>query len=381
MNADNIPMPGPAPEALDAPFGSRELCEPLVAEIRRLADGPLAGRDIRIMEVCGTHTVAIFRAGIRSLLPKNIRLLSGPGCPVCVTPAGHIDLCVRAAERPEVILATFGDLLRVPGSHGSLAEARARGKAETVIVYSPMDALDLARNNPDRLVVFPGIGFETTAPTAAATVLAARAAGIGNFALIPLAKTMPGVLEALLADKDLALDGLLCPGHVSAITGAAFFRPLAEERGLCCAVAGFEAADILAGILALLRQMAAGKPEAANCYPRVVSEEGNRRARALVDQVFEPVDSPWRGLGVIPRSGLALRPEFAAFDAVRRLNLRAEDAPEPPGCRCGRILKGKLQPPECPLFGRACTPLHPVGPCMVSSEGSCAAWHRYGGAA
>ena len=359
-------------------FAGRELAAPLIAEIRRAA-ARIPG-ELRLMEVCGTHTVSIFRHGIRSLLPDNVRLLSGPGCPVCVTPTGHIDLILQAARRERTLIATFGDMLRVPGSGGSLAEARARGEAEAAIVYSPMDALELARQNPDREIVFPGVGFETTAPAIAATILAAERQDIKNFSVIALAKTMPGVLERLLADPDLALSGLLCPGHVSAVIGAAAWRPLAEKFHLSCAVAGFEAADILAGILALARQAAAGEARVDNCYPRAVGEAGSLRAQKLLEQIFEPADSDWRGLGRIPASGLAIRKEYAPFDAVRRFGLTAASAPEPPGCRCGEILKGKMQPPDCPLFGRACSPLKPVGPCMVSAEGACAAWHRYGGA-
>lgn len=364
---------------LNTSFGAQELCQPLLAEIDRLAARSAPTGPIRLMEVCGTHTVAIFRHGIRSLLPPQVQLLSGPGCPVCVTPAGHIDLCVQAAKQDDVVVATFGDLLRVPGSHGSLADARARGEAQVEMVYSPMDALALARRRPELQVVFPAIGFETTAPAIAATVLAAQAAAVENFSIIPLAKTMPAVLVELLKDRDLNLSGLLCPGHVSAITGTAMYEALVQEYGLCCAVTGFEPADLLAGILSLLQQQATGQPQVANCYPRVVDEAGNPRARNLLERVFEPVDSKWRGLGSIPASGLGLRPAYRHFNAVHRLGLEARILPEPPGCRCGQILKGRLQPPDCPLYGRACTPLAPVGPCMVSSEGSCAAWYRYSG--
>ncbi len=359
---------------LDDPFRGREICASLLAEIERISPEP-----VRIMEVCGTHTVSIFRHGIRSLLPKHITLLSGPGCPVCVTPASHIDLCLQAARQPGVVLATFGDLLRVPGSGGSLADARARGEAQVEVVYSPMDALELARQHPDIQVIFPAIGFETTAPTSAATVLAAAQQGVENFAIIPLAKTMPAVLQQLLADADLNLSGLLCPGHVSAIIGAAAYQPLVDRFGLSCAVAGFEPADILAGLLAILQQQATGEKRVDNCYPRAVSHQGNARAQALLAQVFEPVASEWRGLGTIEGSGLALKSSYQHYDAVRRFALSAQPVPDPPGCRCGSVLKGKIQPPDCPLYGRSCTPLAPVGPCMVSSEGTCAAYFKYQG--
>lgn len=358
---------------IDDSFCRRELCAPLLEELHRLVRAPL-----RIMEVCGTHTVSIFRHGIRSLLPEQLTLLSGPGCPVCVTPAGHIDLCLQAARQPEVLLATFGDLLRVPGSTGSLADARARGEARVAVVYSPMDALELAQRESALQVVFPAIGFETTAPAIAATVLSAERLGVRNFSIIPLAKTMPGVLLQLLGKVSPKLSGLLCPGHVSAIIGAAAYRPLVERFGLGCAVAGFEAADILAGLLALVRQQARGEARVENCYPRAVSEQGNRRAQALLEQVFMPVASWWRGLGSIAQSGLGLRDAYRHFDATRRLQLETSPGTEPPGCRCGEVLQGMLLPTQCPLYGRVCTPLAPVGPCMVSSEGICAAYYRYG---
>jgi len=354
-------------------FRSRAVTAPLVEEIARSMSQPM-----RIMEVCGTHTMSIFRHGIRSLLPDGITLLSGPGCPVCVTPAGHIDAFLAAAKRPEVTIATFGDLIRVPGSHGSLAGARAAG-ARVEIVYSPMDALVLAKKEPERMVLFPAIGFETTAPTIAATIVQAERLGIENFVIIAACKTMPNALEALMADPDLRVDGLLCPGHVSAIIGADAYLPFARRHNLACAVAGFEPADILAGLLSLMRQINAREPRVENCYTRAVTAEGNVKARKLIDQVFEPADSPWRGLGVIPGSGLVLRPEYQRYDAMIRLDLRVEPAQEPKGCRCGEILKGRLLPPDCPLYGTACTPLKPVGPCMVSNEGTCAAYYRYSG--
>ncbi len=354
-------------------FRSRDVTAPLVEEIGRSLERP-----VRIMEVCGTHTMAIFRHGIRSLLPEFITLLSGPGCPVCVTPTNHIDLFLAAADQESVTIATFGDLIRVPGSRGSLAAARARG-ARVEIVYSPMDALTLAQGEPQRTVLFPAIGFETTAPTIAATILAAEQMGIDNFVIIDAGKTMPRALDELLADPDLRVDGLLCPGHVSAIIGSEAYRPLADTHRLACAVAGFEPADILAGLLSLIRQVNEGSPGVANCYTRAVTAEGNLRARQLINQVFEPVDSQWRGLGIIPASGLRLREQYHRFDGARRLDLAVQPAQEPKGCRCGEILKGRMLPPDCPLYGTVCTPLQPIGPCMVSNEGTCAAYFRYGG--
>jgi len=352
-------------------FRDRTITDRLLEQLERLVNGPL-----RIMEVCGTHTVAIFRHGIRSLLPAEVELISGPGCPVCVTPAGHIDAFVQAASRPGVLTATFGDLLRVPGSHGSLADARAGG-ARVEMIYSPMDALDLAGKHPDLTIFFPAVGFETTAPTIAATVLEAQRQGLDNFCLFPGCKLMPPPLAALMTGDDLRLDGLLCPGHVSAIIGSRAYTFLAREHHLPCAVAGFEPADILAGLVSLADQKRQQKARVENCYSRVVRPEGNPRARELLLRVFTPADGQWRGLGVIPGSGLELREEFQAFDARQRLALSPQTVPEPAGCRCGEILQGRLLPPDCPLYGTACTPSRPQGPCMVSSEGTCGAYYRF----
>jgi hydrogenase expression/formation protein HypD len=352
-------------------FRDREVTQALLARLRSLVQRP-----VRIMEVCGTHTMSIFRHGIRSLLPPEVTLLSGPGCPVCVTPSSHIDAFIQAAECPGVTIATFGDLIRVPGSTGSLAQARAKG-ARVEIVYSPMDALSLASREPDRLVLFPAVGFETTAPTIAATILAAKQQGLDNFVIIASAKIMPPPLKALMGDPDLKVDGLLCPGHVSAIIGADSYRFLAEDHHLACAVAGFEPADIVAGLVSLISQINQQAPRVDNCYTRAVTAGGNQRAQQLLAEVFQAEDSEWRGLGMIPGSGLTLRPAYQAFDGLTRLDLSLQPSIEPKGCRCGDILKGLLQPPDCPLFGTRCTPLEPVGPCMVSSEGTCAAYHRY----
>ncbi|WP_028579293.1 hydrogenase formation protein HypD [Desulfogranum japonicum] len=352
-------------------FRSREITAPLLQELQKTVDKP-----IRIMEVCGTHTMSIFRHGIRSLLPPEVTLLSGPGCPVCVTPASHINAFVAAASLPETIVTTFGDLIRVPGTSGSLADARSRG-GQVEIVYSPMDALSLAQNNPKKNIVFPAIGFETTAPTIAATVLMAKNLEIKNFFILSAGKTMPSALKQLMGDPDLAVDGLLCPGHVSAIIGSDAYLPIARDYKLCCAVAGFEPADILAGLLSLAGQIQRKAPTVENCYTRAVTSQGNLRASQLMHQVFMETDSEWRGLGTIPDSGLELREEFACFDATRQLDIHPEPAGEPKGCKCGDILKGHLLPPDCPLYGTRCTPLNPVGPCMVSSEGTCAAFYRY----
>jgi len=348
------------------------LAKPLVEELKRSVTRPL-----RIMEVCGSHTMAIFRNGVRSILPEGMELLSGPGCPVCVTSAPHMDAFISMADRPGVRVAIFGDLFRVPGTQGSLSDASARG-ASVNVVYSPMDALELAKQNPNDQVVFLGVGFETTTPTIAATIMAAKMQNVKNFMVFSTQKTMPAPLKALLEDPELKIDGLLCPGHVSAIIGEEAYKPLAKEYGLACAIAGFETADLLSGLISLSRQVANDDIKVENCYTRVVSPDGNPRARAMVDQVFEPCDTQWRGLGVILGSGLKIREEFADFDAEARLEINLPEVEEPKGCICGKILKGQSVPIECPLFDKRCTPGNPIGPCMVSSEGTCAAYHKYG---
>lgn len=337
----------------------------------------LSCQKVRIMEVCGTHTMSIFKHGIRQMLPEQVQLISGPGCPVCVTPSGVIDAFVELAGRPEVIITTFGDMIRVPGTSDSLIQARAAG-ADVNIVYSPMDSLEFATQNPDKLVVFLSVGFETTTPTIAATILEAARRKITNFCVYPANKIMPPPLKALMQDPNLQVDGLLCPGHVSIISGYESYRFLVDDYGIGCVVAGFEPTDILLGIMAIIKQVQEGKADVENCYGRVVTAEGNVKARKIVDTVFTPVDSEWRGLGTIEASGLTLRDEYASFDVTKRLNLQIEPSTEPKGCRCGDILKGIKQPPDCPIFGNRCTPGTPVGPCMVSSEGTCAAWYRYG---
>jgi hydrogenase expression/formation protein HypD len=353
-------------------YRDRELAAPLVAELRRAVKRPL-----RVMEVCGSHTMAIFRNGLRSILPAGLELVSGPGCPVCVTSASHLDAFIAIAGRPGVRVAIFGDLFRVPGSHGSLAEAGSKG-AKIDIVYSPMDALELAVANPGDLLVFLGVGFETTTPGIAATILAAHHRRVDNFLVFSTQKTMPAAMETLLSDPQLKIDGLLCPGHVSSIIGAAAWQPLADNYRLACVVAGFETADLLKGLTLLARQVANDSIKVENAYPRAVSWEGNPRAQAMVAEIFEPADMDWRGLGRIPLSGLKIREQYAHFDALSRLAITLPEAEEPKGCLCGDILKGISTPRHCPLFAGRCTPATPVGPCMVSSEGTCAAYYKYG---
>jgi hydrogenase expression/formation protein HypD len=346
--------------------------------VRRLLDLLKAreGQRIKVMEVCGTHTMAISRHGIRQALPDNISLISGPGCPVCVTANADIDTFIEIAGIPNVITTTFGDMLKVPGTRLGLAEARSRG-ADVRVVYSPLDALALAREDGGRQVVFFGVGFETTAPAVAATVLEAYNGGVSNFSVLSVHKLVPPALEALCAVPDLDLDAFLCPGHVSAIIGPGAYEPVAAEHGLPCVISGFEPADILQSLLMLSAQVDEGRSEVENQYTRGVRPDGNPDAMSMISKVFEPCDASWRGLGVIPLSGLALREEFAAHDASRRFEVDVTYSSEPRGCICGSILTGLKTPRQCGLFGENCTPDHPVGPCMVSSEGTCAAYYQY----
>ncbi|OAG26781.1 hydrogenase formation protein HypD [Thermodesulfatator autotrophicus] len=337
----------------------------------------LLPRPVRLMEVCGTHTVNIFRYGLRSLFPEKLTLISGPGCPVCVTPQEEIDYLISVAQRDDVILATFGDMIRVPGSTGSLKEARARG-ANVKIIYSPLDAVKLARENPSHKVVLAAVGFETTAPTVAIAVLEAYKEKLPNFLVAVSHRTMPEAMRTLLGSGELALDGLILPGHVSTITGAGYFEFVAKEFGLPAVVAGFEAQQIMRGIYLLAKQIAEGRQEVEIAYREAVTWEGNPMGKNLIKQVFEPCDVTWRGLGLIPKSGLRLKEKFAAFDARKNLPVELPPAKETPGCLCGEIICGRATPPECKLFAKACTPEAPKGPCMVSSEGTCAAWYAYG---
>ena len=345
----------------------------LIAEIAREA-GRLPRR-VTLMEVCGTHTNAIAAAGLRRLLPPQLRLISGPGCPVCVTPVGYVDRADALARRPDTTVCTFGDLMRVPSSTGSLERTRAEG-GDVRVVYSPRDAVEFARANPGRTVVFLGVGFETTTPTVAAALAEAEEGGATNFLVLSGHKVMPPPLRALAGDPDVAVDGFICPGHVSVITGWRAFSFIPDEFGLPAAVTGFTPTDVLQGVLELVRQHADRRAEVANVYGRVVTPDGNPTARALVDRFFAPADASWRGLGPIPGSGLDLRPEYAHRDAGR-LAVEVPEPEEPEGCRCGEVLKGVIDPPECPLFATACSPESAVGACMVSSEGACAAWYRH----
>lgn len=334
---------------------------------------------VRIMEVCGTHTMAIARSGLRQVLPPYVKLISGPGCPVCVTPAAAMDQVLALSSRPEVTLTTYGDLMKVPGSiRGDDLRRRKALGADVRVVYSPMDALEIAKNEPHRQVVFLGVGFETTAPGTALSVLEAREQDVDNFSLLSLLKRTTPALHALMAREDIAIDALLCPGHVATILGADAFAFLPEEYGLPAVVAGFETGDLLYAVYALLNQIKNGNPLLENEYTRAVSAGGNKAALAVMEQVLEPKTDLWRGLGLIPESGLVLKPEFSLWDAAKRFDLPpvVRDVPTP--CLCGDVICGLIEPAQCPLFGTACTPDAPTGPCMVSGEGACAAAYQYG---
>lgn len=334
-------------------------------------------RDVSFMEVCGTHTVNAFRCGLHSLMPANVRLLSGPGCPVCVTAQGDIDQMVDLADRKDVTICTYGDMLRVPGSNGSLDDARGRG-ADVRVIYSALDAVRLAGDQPKRQVVLAAVGFETTAPATGAAVLEAQSQELTNFSvLISHKRIMPAML-ALLSSGRVRVDGFLCPGHVSVIVGSSAFRRIVRSYDLPCAIVGFEDGQIAQGLATLTECVADGQPQLLNLYPEAVKPWGNRRALNLLRRVFVPADSTWRGLGVLPRSGMALRCGYRRFDARHRFKLEDRVTEEPKGCRCGDVITGRCPPDQCKLFATICTPANPVGPCMVSSEGTCQAWFRYG---
>ena len=359
-------------------FRDPELGRELVEVIRTV--GPKAvercGGSVKLMEVCGTHTVALARNGIRSILPEGVELISGPGCPVCVTANKDIDTVIALSRIDDVILTTFGDMTRVPGSTSSLLKEQAAGRS-VQICYSPLDALALAKADPDREIVFVGVGFETTTPLVAMAIKRAAVMGLKNFSVFAAHKNMPGALETLVKDPDLKLDALILPGHVGTITGTKPFEFLAKEYGIPGVVTGFEPVDVLQGIAMIMRQLHEGRAEIEIAYARGVMPQGNPVALAAIDEVFETCTATWRGLGDIPGSGYRIREEFAQFDALKRFQPEIEPTINPKGCRCGDVLRARMEPSECPLFRKVCTPENPVGPCMVSSEGSCAAYYRY----
>lgn len=331
---------------------------------------------ICIMEVCGTHTVAIERCGIRRMMPENVRLISGPGCPVCVTDAGYIDAAAELAMKG-VTIVTFGDMINVPGTKTKLSECRAAG-ARIEICYSPETALEIAEKHPSNEVVFLAVGFETTTAPIITLIETALKKKIENVSLLTSFKRIPPAMIALLEDPEIKVNGFLCPAHVSAIIGADAYRPIVSEKKIPCVVAGFEPLDVLLGICGILEQLLDGRAEVENQYSRVVRNQGNTRALDIMEKYLQPYDASWRGLGVIPGSGSRIRDEFEKFDAQKRFGLQIKDDKPDGACRCGEVLKGKIRPDECPLFAVVCNPLEPQGPCMVSSEGTCAALYKYG---
>jgi hydrogenase expression/formation protein HypD len=355
-------------------FRDSELAKRVVREIERIAEG----RRFRIMEICGGHTHTIYRYGLHDVLPANIELVHGPGCPVCVLPMGKVDDAIAIAKHEGVILATFGDMMRVPGSEGSLIDAQADG-ADVRMVYSPLDALKLAHQNPDRKVVFFAIGFETTAPSTAVTLLHAKRLGVRNFFVFCNHVLVVPAIKALLDSPETRLDGFIGPGHVTTVIGSKAWEFIPKDYGKGIVISGFEPLDMLQAIYMLVRQLIEGKPRFDVQYTRAVRPDGNTKAKEVMAQVFELRETfEWRGLGWIEKSALKLKPEFAEFDAELHFDLPRRQVADPKVCQCGEVLRGAILPWECKVFGTACTPEHPIGACMVSSEGACAAVYQYG---
>jgi hydrogenase expression/formation protein HypD len=353
-------------------FRDPALARTLLARIKARSTRP-----VRLMEFCGGHTHAILRYGLRTLLPPTIDLRSGPGCPVCVTANADLDRAIALAQVPGLILTTFGDMVRVPGSRQSLQDARAAG-ADVRMVYSTLDALQIARDNPTHPVVFLGVGFETTAPTVAAAILQAEAQGLGNFSVLSLHKLTPPATRAILDAGQVALHGIIGPGHVTTIIGSDAWEFLPNDYGVPVAIAGFEPLDILRAVADLVDMVEEGQPGVANSYARSVTRQGNPKALEVMNRAFDVSTADWRGLGLVPASGLVFRPEFTQFDAARLFEVEPGPTREHKGCLCGDVLRGTVMPPQCPLFGQACTPARPIGPCMVSAEGACAAYYQFG---
>ncbi len=354
-------------------FRDPELAKRLIERIHRHSTSPT-----RLMEFCGGHTVAIFKHGLRQLLPPNIEMLSGPGCPVCVTACADLDQAIALSRQTDVIITSFGDMIRVPGSYSSLQQAKAEG-GDVRVVYSAQDALYIACDNPGKSVIFIGIGFETTAPTVAAAILQAEQEKINNFYVLSLHKVCPPIMKAILDLGEVRLNGIICPGHVSAIIGSYPYQFIPDNYHIACVVSGFEPLDILLCVDRLVNQIETERPAVEIAYRRGVKPAGNQSALKLMDSVFEIGDADWRGIGVVPASGLKLREKYRRFDAEAKFDIKLEPTREAKGCICGNILRGVSTPLECKLFRNRCTPDHPVGPCMVSSEGSCATYYHYGG--
>ncbi len=352
-------------------YRNKEIARKILEQIKCISQ-----KEINLMEVCGTHTVAIFRNGIKEILPPHINLISGPGCPVCVTPLRYIDEIIALSREDNFIITTFGDMMKVPGSTSTLEREKARG-AEVRIVYSTLDALKIASDNPSKKVVFMGVGFETTSPTIAWAILKAEEEKIKNFLVLSAAKIMPPAMKQILESEEVHIDGFICPGHVSAIIGSYPYNFIPSQYGIPCVISGFEPLDILQSIFRLVKQIEKKEAKVEIQYKRVVKPEGNRIALEKINKVFTLVDAEWRGIGKIPLSGLEIREEYASFNA-RKLNVPVEETREIEGCRCGEVLRGVITPPECRLFKNICTPENPQGACMVSSEGTCAAYYQYG---
>ncbi|MDO8661682.1 MAG: hydrogenase formation protein HypD [Candidatus Omnitrophota bacterium] len=355
-------------------FRNPKLVEKISAKIMDLNPG----NNINIMEVCGTHTQNFCRFGLKELLPKNIRLISGPGCPVCVSSQGYIDSAIELAKDKDALIVTFGDMLRIPGTFSSLEKEKTKF-GNIRVIYSPLDSVTIALANPDKKVIFLAVGFETTAPTIALSILAGQKERLKNLSFFSALKLIPPAMKYLLADKRLKIDGFLCPGHVSAIIGTKDYAFIPKKYKTACCVAGFEPVDILEGICIILEQISLNKPYVANQYTRIVTPGGNPRAKRAISRVFERTDSDWRGFGIIPDSGLKLKDTYSRFDTNRVFALRSNKVVIKPikQCRCGDVLKGLILPSDCPLFAKACQPDNPVGPCMVTTEGSCNVYYKF----
>jgi hydrogenase expression/formation protein HypD len=352
-------------------FRDKTIVKDLATRIKKYSD-----RQFNLMEVCGTHTMAIFRSGIKQILPENINLISGPGCPVCVSSQADIDSMLELSKKKNVIVTTFGDMLKVPGTKSSLEKERANG-CDIRIVYSPMDCLEIAEKNRGRETVFLAVGFETTSPAVASIVSDAKEKNIKNFSIYCCHKLIPPAMEALLAKKEIRIDGFICPGHVSAITGSKAYESIGRDFKIPCVISGFEPTDILETILMLLKQIKEKKAEVEIQYSRAVRPEGNPLAQKMLNAVFTESDAKWRGLGTIPKSGLKLNDLYSAMEAKSRFSLKNIPSREPKNCMCAEVLRGLKKPLDCKLFSKVCTPENPFGPCMVSSEGTCAAWYKY----
>lgn len=352
---------------------ARELSNKIRITLERI------GQSVALMEVCGTHTMSIYRHGIKSILPPSLKLLSGPGCPVCVTPNRYLDYAIALSRQDGVIITTFGDMLNVPGSSTSLVRERAAG-ADIRTVYSPLDSLAIAQKNPGKIIVFLAVGFETTSPTIAGTIIEAQQRKVSNFFISCAHKRIPPAMQLLVEDSELHIDGFICPAHVSAIIGSAAYEFLASDYAKPCVITGFEPLDVLQGILMLLQQIVDKTPRVETQYSRVVKQQGNTTALRLVAEVFIETESYWRGLGLVPQSGLAISSAYARYNAESVFTVSVEEEREHSGCLCGEVIKGKIEPETCGLFRKVCTPVNPVGPCMVSQEGTCATHYKYGNA-